>query len=146
MASRKFKVFLSYAAADDKWADAFAKSIHKAGLSVWYDKDKLLLGDNWGLVIGRALEEADAMVVVLSPESVKSPWVRSDINYALGEERFRNRLIPVEVKPAPDAPWILREHNFVKTTTIPETADRVTKVLLESSKTRNRHESMTQGK
>ena len=48
------------------------------------------------------------MVVLVSPEAMKSPMVRNQIQYALGSLRFENRLIPVIVRPTPDLPWILK--------------------------------------
>ncbi len=52
------------------------------------------------------------MVVLLTPDAMRSRWVRSEIEYALGEARFRGRLIPVVVGSPEklrdeDVPWIL---------------------------------------
>lgn len=52
------------------------------------------------------------MVVLLTPDGVNSEQVRWEIEYALGSQAFKNRLIPVIVG-SPDkiqrdsVPWIL---------------------------------------
>ena len=49
------------------------------------------------------------MVVLLSPDSVSSDWVRREIEYALGDPNYAGRLFPVLVRPTEDVPWILRK-------------------------------------
>ncbi len=66
-------------------------------MDVWLPEEQLLPGDNWAAKVGSVLEDADAMVVLLSPDSMKSEWVRHDIEYALGTAQFKGRLIPAEI-------------------------------------------------
>ena len=75
-----------------------------------------LPGENVSAVLGRALDRADAVIVLVSPAAMKSPAVRHEIQFALGQERFQNRLIPVLAKqtPADDIPWILRTLRWPK--------------------------------
>ena len=47
--------------------------------------------------VARALEESQAMVVLLTRNAVNSSHVKREMAYALGEKRFSNRLIPVFV-------------------------------------------------
>ena len=61
------------------------------------------------------------MVVLLTPDAIRSKWVRWEIEYALGQIRFRERLIPVVVGDAQDlmnqdVPWVLRRLNMIKLT------------------------------
>lgn len=61
----------------------------------------------------RALAQSEAMVVLLTPESLKSRWVQSDIDYAIGHKEYANRLVPVVIGahkefPMNDIPWILK--------------------------------------
>jgi hypothetical protein len=61
---------------------------------------------------------------------MKSPWVRREIQFALGEERFQDRLIPVLAKQTPSEviPWILRKLHWAKGGA-DKVADQVLKVL-----------------
>ena len=103
------QVFLSYSGADRDFARQLASQLSKRGYDVWDSSDQLFPGDNWHLKIGEALQESKAMVVLLSPDSMKSQWVRREIEYALGDRNYKGRLFPVLVRPAQDIPWILRE-------------------------------------
>lgn len=101
------KVFLSYALDDKDVARDLAKRLSNEGLDVWFDEWQLQPGDNWSKQVGRALDQADAMVVLVTPEAMKSKGVRGEIEYALMTPRFEGTLIPVVLKPSDDMPWIL---------------------------------------
>ena len=91
------QVFISHSHSDSPLAARVSRALRKAGLQVWDPEVHLLPGDNWPAQVGRALEESDAMVVLLTPNSISSPHVRADMSYALGSKSYRNRLIPVAV-------------------------------------------------
>ena len=38
------------------------------------------------------------MVVILTPSALKSEWVCDEVTFALGEKRYRNRVVPLIVK------------------------------------------------
>lgn len=107
-------VFVSYATEDRKWAEELIALLEKEGLKVWDPRTRLAPGDNWSLEIGRALESANAMILLLSPSALKSEHVRHEMEYALSSKRFRDRLIPVIVKDTPQIPWILERMMLVK--------------------------------
>lgn len=103
------QVFLSYSEADRAFARKLSSRLSEQGLDVYDPNDDLFPGDNWPLKIGKALQESKAMVVLLSPDSMKSEWVRSEIEYALGDHNYKGRLFPVLVRPTHKIPWILRD-------------------------------------
>lgn len=102
------KVFFSYAHKDGELARYLTRQLSEDGFEVWSAEEEILPGDNWALKIGHALEESDAMVVLVSPDSVRSPRVREEINYALGSSKYADRVIPVVVRPTEGMPWFLR--------------------------------------
>lgn len=102
------QVFLSYAQPDASFARDLARQLEKRGLSVWSTETDVLPGDNVWLSTGKALKKSKAMVVLLSPDSVRSTNVRREIEYALGDLNYEGRLFPVQVRPTKDIPWILR--------------------------------------
>ena len=115
-APSRLKVFISHAPGDDDAARAIAAELRQAGFSVFVPAEAMLPGDNVMLAIGKALESADAMVIVLSPEWTRSPNLVLEMGFALGKERFAGRLIPVVVKETDDVPWILRRLDIVEAT------------------------------
>lgn len=102
------QIFLSYAHADEAFAKALASQLQRRGFSVWSPAEEVLPGDNVWLQTGEALKKSRAMVVLLSPDSVRSEHVRHEIEYALGDSNYAGRLFPVRVRQTPDVPWILR--------------------------------------
>ena len=102
------QVFISYARADEDFAKALSSQLTKRGLSVWNADDEILPGDNFWLRIGEALRKSRAMVVLVSPDSMRSENVRHEIEYALGDPNYEGRVFPVQVRPTEDIPWILR--------------------------------------
>lgn len=86
-------VFISYARQDADTARRFAEAFQASGLSVWWD-DELRSGETFDESIERALREAKAVVVLWSPRSVVSRWVRAEATLA-----DRNRtLLPVMIE------------------------------------------------
>jgi len=107
------RVFLSYSGADQDFARRLAFKLSEQGLEVWDPREQLFPGDNWSLRIGEALKESRAMVVLLSPESMKSEFVRREIQYALGARNYEGRIFPVVVRPTDEVPWILRKFQIL---------------------------------
>jgi hypothetical protein len=38
------------------------------------------------------------MIVILTPDAVRSHWVSEEVGFALGEKRYRGRVIPLVLK------------------------------------------------
>jgi hypothetical protein len=123
------KVFLSYASSDAASARELASALREEGHSVWL-ADDVPAGENVALKTGRALEDSDAMVVLISPDAVKAASVQREIDFALGSPQYANRLLSVVVKETKDAPWILRKLHYVHAEkSWDRTAARVARVL-----------------
>lgn len=107
------KIFLSYSLKDYEIARSLADALKKSGVEVWTE-DEIYPGDNWSKLRGEALEDSNAMIVLISPTSVGLPHFRHDIEFALGEQQYSHRLIPITVGNEIDmnndeVPWILRK-------------------------------------
>src|SRR5438093_13693244 len=95
-------------------ARELAKRLRNEGLDVWESDADILPGDNPAREMADALATADVLLVLVSPDSVKSQWVRREIDYALGSKRLQNRLLPVVVRSTDDVPWILQKFELVR--------------------------------
>jgi len=124
MKSQGLKVFLSYATRDGKFGQALRIELEKGGFEVWDPAAQLTPGDNWALEVGKALKDAEAMVVLLSPAALVSDHVKREIDFALSEPRFKGRLIPVVIRPVKEIPWILETLHVIRIDTDPERGSR----------------------
>ena len=87
-------VFLSYDHEDVARAARIASALENAGYSVWWDR-QIHGGAEFQSEIERAVEEADAVVVLWSKRAIKSAWVRDEA----AEGRDEGKLIPVLLEP-----------------------------------------------
>jgi len=76
-------------------AQDLAEALAREGIRVAEPSTRALQGNNFALSIASALESADGMVIILSPDSVKSPWLQNEIAYAIKRPRFKNKVIPI---------------------------------------------------
>jgi hypothetical protein len=104
------RVFISHSASENGFANAVRAALIRHGLHVWNPERELLPGDNWLLEAGRALEQADAVIFLLSADSVDSPFTQREIQYVIGQPKLEHRVFPVRVgKNIRKIPWVLRE-------------------------------------
>ncbi|HEX8994958.1 MAG TPA: TIR domain-containing protein [Ktedonobacterales bacterium] len=75
-------IFVSHSYADHAWSRAFVATLRSRGADVWYDEHNMGYG-----LISRELEvqlqARSVFIVVLSPTSVASPWVRREVDAAI---------------------------------------------------------------
>ncbi|MEO7634461.1 MAG: toll/interleukin-1 receptor domain-containing protein, partial [Sphingomicrobium sp.] len=85
-------VFLSYDHEDIALAKPLALALEKAGHTVWYDRH-IHGGAQYSHKIEQALDAADAVIVLWSPRSLESAWVRDEA----AEARDRGKLVPLTI-------------------------------------------------
>lgn len=78
------KTFMSYASEDAIFADLARLKLQGAGIDVWIDAGDLRAGEEWRNAIDEGIISSDVLVVVITPESCKSPYVTYEWAYALG--------------------------------------------------------------
>ena len=92
MAARDRKlIFLSYSRADEALLERLAEDLGSRGERVWWDR-LLEPGDDWRVVTTQALAEAKALIVILSPTSLTSRFIREEWATAMAGSK---RVIPV---------------------------------------------------
>jgi hypothetical protein len=93
-------IFISYCRPDRALARLFAESFADEGFTVWWDA-VMQAGETFDEVIERNLRAAKAVLVIWSPRSVSSRWVRAEATQA---DRA-NKLVPVKIE-ACELPFI----------------------------------------
>lgn len=96
------KVFISYASEDFDYAKKVYNFLVERGLEPWMDKEKLLPGTNWDIMIKTELMRADFVLILLSQSSVrKRGYVQLEINLALEKRKEKlptdTYIIPVKI-------------------------------------------------
>ena len=86
-------IFISYCRQDRASARLFAEAFAEEGFSVWWDA-VMQAGETFDEVIERNLRAAKSVLVIWSPRSVSSRWVRAEATQA---DRA-NKLVPVKIE------------------------------------------------
>ena len=74
-------VFISYSHQDKTECTQLADLFYSHGVRCWYD-DGLHFGDDWNLSIATHLEDAAVCLLLLSPNSAASEYVKNELSYA----------------------------------------------------------------
>ena len=85
-------VFISYSRSDSVFVKDLANRLREAGCTVWQDISGLRGGQTWASGIDRAVRDSDALIVVLSPESSASEWVRKETLLAM---KLHKPIVPI---------------------------------------------------
>jgi WD40 repeat protein len=89
------QVFISYAEEDRTTMEKICNSLRRESITVWTNETDIQTGEALEEAIKRGIEQADNVVYLLSPDSVKSYFTRQELEYALS---LNKRIIPVLVR------------------------------------------------
>jgi len=107
------RVFLSYAAQDRGIAEKIATDLRKSGIDISFDRWEMKVGDSLLEKIRTAVNRSDFLAVLLSPHSVRSGWVKQEMNIAFARELERREavLLPILIEDC-DLPPILAARKY----------------------------------
>ena len=92
---RPKEAFLSHAARDRRFVKRLARTLGEHGVRYWYSEAHILGAQQWHDEIGLALARCDWFLLILSPAAVKSKWVKRELLYALQDDRYLDRIVPI---------------------------------------------------
>ena len=93
------EVFLSHESSNRDMATRIAGTLRRHGVPVWYSVSDIRGAQQWHDEIGAALGRCDWFLLLLSPSSVESMWVKRELLFALQQNHFENRIIPAVLAP-----------------------------------------------
>jgi hypothetical protein len=79
-------VFVSYSHSDSNFADRLVDDLRASEVPATYDKFLLRVGDSIIQKIAETVVGSGAVIVLLSPTSVKSNWVKKELSFAMTGE------------------------------------------------------------
>ena len=90
-------VFISHSSADRVFVETvLLPALDSAGIASWYSPNDIKSSDDWGRSIREGLESAEWFLLVMSPRSQASEWVRDEVMWAV--EQRAGRIVPIMVE------------------------------------------------
>jgi len=88
--------FVSYSREDTVKQRRIVRELRQRGISIWVDVENLVPGTPmWEREVEKAIRESTGLIVLLSPESNNSEWVRREISFG---EQHRKRIFPALIE------------------------------------------------
>jgi hypothetical protein len=102
------RVFVSHAAdADLDQRERLVSDLRAAGVDVWMSPASIRPGESFAAAIDRGLESSEYFLVLLSPASLASRWVQTEVNAAIDRAvRDEIQMLPVVVSPVAVPPLL----------------------------------------
>jgi hypothetical protein len=97
-----YSCFISYSSKDGDFATEIHGKLQAQQVRCWKDSEDLKIGDRFQDVIENAIRLHDKLLVVLSENSVNSPWVEREVQAAFEKEQRQGStmLFPVRLDDA----------------------------------------------
>ena len=89
------EVFLSHASRDGDFANDVVEMLKSRGIKVWFSPHRIVGAQQWHDEIGLALNRCDWFVIILSPNAVRSKWVKRELVFALNSSRYDEKIVPL---------------------------------------------------
>jgi hypothetical protein len=112
------QVFMSYSRNDSGLVDSLYTALENNGFDIWLDRADIHGGEDWREAVSLAIRACTCMIAVLSPSSLSSKHVKSEILIADDHEK---KIIPIVAQPCPLPPGLdvpltrLNRIDFTKT-------------------------------
>lgn len=102
-------IFLSHNHQDKPFVRELASYLRRYGVRVWVDEAEIKVGESLTEKVGGAIKENEFLGVVISKNSVDSPWVKKELQVALQRELRENRVVilPILLDNSEIPPFLL---------------------------------------
>lgn len=106
-------VFLSHNIADKPFVEKLASDLKRVGVNVWFDKWEIKVGESLTWKIEQGIRENEYLAIVLSPEAIKSEWVKSELGAAWAKQMKQKKVVilPVLYRDC-DIPLLLLDRRY----------------------------------
>lgn len=107
-------VFISYSHSDKRQVASLTRLLKQHRIDVWVDNSEIKFGDSLLQKLGDAIDTVDLVLAVLSNSSIRSEWVRRELEIAINNEINQKRVsvIPILLDSSP-LPSFLRGKVYV---------------------------------
>jgi len=97
-----YSCFISYSSKDEEFAERLYADLQNKGIRCWYAPEDLRIGDKFRVRVEESILLHDKLLVVLSDNSIRSPWVEEEVEAGLERERREGAqvLFPIRLDDA----------------------------------------------
>jgi hypothetical protein len=95
---RFYSCFISYSTKDQDFADRLYADLQVNGVRCWFAPQDLKIGDLFRQRIDEAIRLHDKLLLILSEHSVRSNWVREEVEACLEREQQEKRIVLFPVR------------------------------------------------
>jgi predicted ATPase len=88
-------LFVCYSHDDSEAVHAELAALQHEGFRVWYD-DGIVAGSEWSEALARRIRDCSVFLYLVTPQSVRSPHCRREVNFALDQDR---RIVVAHLEP-----------------------------------------------
>jgi hypothetical protein len=93
-----YSCFISYSSKDQAFANRLHADLQRNSVRCWFATEDLKIGDPFRQRIDESIRLHDKLLLILSRDSVNSPWVQDEVEAALERERRENRLVLLPIR------------------------------------------------
>jgi hypothetical protein len=97
-----YSCFISYSSKDQEFAERLHADLRGKNVRCWFAPEDLKIGEKLRPAFDEAIRVHDKLMVLLSQNSVGSPWVEKEVETAFEKERRQSRtvLFPIRLDDA----------------------------------------------
>ncbi len=88
-----YSCFISYSSKDQDFAERLRTDLISNGVRCWFAAEDLKIGDRLRHSFDEAIRLHDKVMVILSENSIGSPWVEKEVETAFEKERQQCRTV-----------------------------------------------------
>jgi hypothetical protein len=95
-AFQKHRIFVSHSSLDRRFVEEeILACLGQHGIEFWFAEDSILMGDHWERDILAGLRSCNWFLLVMSPRSANSEWVKDELHFAISQ--LGGSIIPVMI-------------------------------------------------
>jgi hypothetical protein len=97
-----YSCFISYSSKDQEFAERLYADLQNKGVRCWFAPEDLKIGDRFRDRIDESIRLHDKLLLILSENSVSSPWVSDEVEAAIEREHREGHtvLFPIKIDEA----------------------------------------------
>jgi hypothetical protein len=90
--------FISYSSPDDDFTQRLYADLQQKGVRCWCAPTDLKIGEKFRMRIDKSIRIHEKFVLILSANSIRSPWVEEGVEAAIAKERNQKKPVLLSIR------------------------------------------------